>query len=1690
MFEALKDYEDQPSYVLKVRNLEKLLRKRNEKEIETELADFISWLLESNEDTGTTAQINVLATLTEYSQVLRNRVIALHKDVLNICRNAVISGELEESQDYNILIKLVGWMYSGDGMNESDDSSFWIPTILNVMDSDGCTAETGLISGNAAMQILAATYAGQILIEEISQILDKSTNPFSTMCMMKGVYGLGKLDLLLLRPESKEGSSTSKCLLYSRILQILALCTGSSSLTFQNFDLLKIWCKRVKEAGSRSMDLLHTPEEAGLADVEGGSDSLSPDLVNTILKLCQGNFENQMKGVPDLCRDIYRLLLECVSEVWRPETASNFLDALLRDVMTTRWSQKSKYIQLAILVPLVGREVATATYPGIGEGLAISLSANHLTHAGVDVMKLYLESEKIWEKEISRVLCSSLLSSDPITRQNSRDHWLNVTLKKLPHSHQILTRHLDEQGMSSSVSSEILLAKLDILRICRRIGTVDTLSEPAAEALKAGLVHPGSDVRGAAFAVLCEVKKRGTRPSRCEMDAVCMFLDQNAGDDCPRLRQTILSQFCHLMIRCRDYAANQMRRLEKQRDLLNKGNKEQEKEERERLNQIETDLLEVATFLDKLIVMLMWNLFPGGNYQRRILTLNLVNLFIDNFVVFNAAGMNKCSGNGNPEEFITFAHKHNLIRFRENQQLFRFLLDAAEDNMSDIRELAGHILKLFNPDPDQVQHIQSRALMMLRSPKDGTCETGATLLQLVSAWSTLQPGLEENGMCSRLLDKYIRLLEQSEVDFLGTVTSDPMFGTIIALRGLLFSPESPHRLSFNQRQLDRLVSCMESSTHTMLSLLSGREEGSHNPDFQEMARAINNIIGLSESGTEEPGVPQSQQLVISAVWHNIKVCALLVAELVSCSPLDPDPSPDSPALTLSCVNRCGDILIRILTLCRHKGALEGTVEGCTSYTRRLINSQMPGYRDIPGNMLQDVLKYIRSGSNSSVTRRSAGLPGLVQTIVAAEAGSNSGKLLKIAVSELVCLAQHSVQAETRDTTTGHALHILRGVVQDTAVSRHIGPYIKDIVATCLNSFECESWVDRNAALQLFGALTPRILGQKKLRTDASYNKVNLEEVDTRFPGLLSLFVNQLNKPETIRSNIVSASVVPILTVLSRLERPAVGQSLQGQGVGQISSRISDCMLPLLGSPVIQVRQLAGRVYAEFSSFQFSDVLVKAEEVVKRETGRNSNLLHGYMLVLKELSSRKVEVGDEIVAKLLCISRYPCYLIKHTVLGIQTNLQLTKCVAAAHPFTGDNYHPGFYQLQDEVGGCVGGTEAEEEVAERLLTLLSDSDVPDEQIISALKNVLNLADKSKVYKEMDILLERLDSTDSRIAGLTLRLLTDPQLVEVLSTEPELALDILEKCKEEPQPDHLGQSSGLLMVKLRAVCLNSLLIQDDWAWFFGDTSEYVSVFVETSEFILGAAHPTEVEDSRLNAASCLQHLAPCLKIRKIRGSMTPILQYGVINLANAALILLQDEDTEVRNAASKFSSLLTRSSLLQDGGDLNVHQAIENVIYYGLEHLTDVQEMFTPVLKLFDLTSLSYSYSAEDTSELSRSLFKKGDGVNIYEEITFFKTTCASCLRKQAAVENLEIRFEVPELIERANQILDQIEEEEKQTSGLISYQGLEILLDLAHAAHLAILPNVLRDPVPQMMEENLKRILERVHLKIPNKMESAT
>ena len=93
--------------------------------------------------------------------------------------------------------------------------------------------------------------------------------------------------------------------------------------------------------------------------------------------------------------------------------------------------------------------------------------------------------------------------------------------------------------------------------------------------------------------------------------------------------------------------------------------------------------------------------------------------------------------------------------------------------------------------------------------------------------------------------------------------------------------------------------------------------------------------------------------------------------------------------------------------------------------------------------------------------------------------------------------------------------------------------------------------------------------------------------------------------------------------------------------------------------------------------------------------------------------------------------------------------------------------------------------------------------------------------------------------------------------------------------------------------------------------------------------------------------------ITLRNIKGRMTPILQYGVVNCLNAALILLQDEDVEVRNAATRFASQLKRSTLLPQ--DCQISTFLGTYVYFIL--VCGFQKLFIiinlqiscPVLKI---------------------------------------------------------------------------------------------------------------------------------------------
>ena len=240
-------------------------------------------------------------------------------------------------------------------------------------------------------------------------------------------------------------------------------------------------------------------------------------------------------------------------------------------------------------------------------------------------------------------------------------------------------------------------------------------------------------------------------------------------------------------------------------------------------------------------------------------------------------------------------------------------------------------------------------------------------------------------------------------------------------------------------------------------------------------------------------------------------------------------------------------------------------------------------------MLRSALTQLTSDwARSSFTRRSAGLPGLICKIVASEPGGRPRTLLPIALETLLECADAIVdpnmadQDDSEDCTSSHALHVLRSLVQDAVIAKDLDPQIACIAKVCLSSFDSTSWAVRNAALQLFGALALRVVGQVKVRDEEGqvFNRVELTQVEARLPGLLQLLLNRVVKDvcpkrkqdglkngdskSNMQGRLVDPALLPILTILARIEsRPSC----------KVAPAIASAVSKHSGSPVARVNIL-------------------------------------------------------------------------------------------------------------------------------------------------------------------------------------------------------------------------------------------------------------------------------------------------------------------------------------------------------------------------------------------------------------------------------------------------------------------------------------------------------------------------------------
>ena len=269
----------------------------------------------------------------------------------------------------------------------------------------------------------------------------------------------------------------------------------------------------------------------------------------------------------------------------------------------------------------------------------------------------------------------------------------------------------------------------------------------------------------------------------------------------------------------------------------------------------------------------------------------------------------------------------------------------------------------------------------------------------------------ETQLSPVLLHIYGQLFSQRQ-SFLLLARNAPMHGLLTSLRtSLKLEPATASDQTF----YFKLINELEKSVQFMLQIL-----GRPNASFADMGVAVEQIVVQHSQGETldtqgEVHISEDHSLVLACAWLNIKEACLLASELRS----------DSPEV----IERAGQLLIKVLTSTRHKGVLEAAAVALSQFCCHLLSTG--GHSHFPEKWLRYVIGSIEDHA-ASITRRSAGLPLLVRSLVSSEErGSSGGRhLLTMAVSELLTILEKSSAStsETEDVPQVHALHVLRYVL--------------------------------------------------------------------------------------------------------------------------------------------------------------------------------------------------------------------------------------------------------------------------------------------------------------------------------------------------------------------------------------------------------------------------------------------------------------------------------------------------------------------------------------------------------------------------------------------------------------------------------------------------------------------------------------
>uniref|UniRef100_A0A1I7X1W3 DUF2428 domain-containing protein n=1 Tax=Heterorhabditis bacteriophora TaxID=37862 RepID=A0A1I7X1W3_HETBA len=213
---------------------------------------------------------------------------------------------------------------------------------------------------------------------------------------------------------------------------------------------------------------------------------------------------------------------------------------------------------------------------------------------------------------------------------------------------------------------------------------------------------------------------------------------------------------------------------------------------------------------------------------------------------------------------------------------------------------------------------------------------------------------------------------------------------------------------------------------------------------------------------------ETSQLLLACTWRAHKYVSAILAWLSPLSMLSSDH-----------MREIGQYYWLQLTECKHCGAFETAVAGFTSVCSILWKSYADSFPS-PLAWLNQILQVIEGkndASNLCSTRRSAGLPHLITSILVTEPPNSSKDSVCIAMLSLLEMNGKSLNSRV------HSLNVLTALFSSSLLCERITIALEVGFWACrvaVSKCAADSWLERNAAAQLAAALRARIFGVTRI----------------------------------------------------------------------------------------------------------------------------------------------------------------------------------------------------------------------------------------------------------------------------------------------------------------------------------------------------------------------------------------------------------------------------------------------------------------------------------------------------------------------------------------------------------------------------------------------------------------------------------